>query len=110
MHKLNSYMRNRKQVLQLLHSLVASFNRKIQSINDYKRGEIDSFLSPFGSYALGGYTKDADIDIVLICPWIVKRSDFFKIIPELLKLQPTVRDVEVTINKNGKRRVTDITL
>ncbi|KAG2208280.1 hypothetical protein INT47_006136 [Mucor saturninus] len=85
----------RKQVLQLLHNLIASFQRKVQRNNDYKRGEIECLLSPFGSYALGGYTKGADIDLVLICPWIVKRNDFFKIVPELLKFQPTVRDVEI---------------
>ncbi|KAG2236199.1 hypothetical protein INT48_003818, partial [Thamnidium elegans] len=84
----------KQQVLSLLNSTILNFQRKIISYHDYKRGEIQCILSPFGSYSLGGYICGADIDLVLLCPWIVKRNDFFKFLPELLKTQPTVRDVE----------------
>ncbi|GAA5805832.1 hypothetical protein HPULCUR_011358 [Helicostylum pulchrum] len=84
----------KRQVLSLLHSTAANFQRKTISYHDYKRGEIECILSPFGSYSLGGYIRGADIDLVLLCPWIVRRNDFYRFLPELLKAQPTVRDVE----------------
>ena len=76
-------------MLTLLKTLLPSFARKID------RGDIECLLLPFGSYAVGGYIRDADIDLVLICPWAVRRNDWCKWFPELLKQQPTVREVEL---------------
>lgn len=82
-------------MVALLQATVINFQRKITSYNDVKR-EIECRLSAFGSYSLGGYIRGADIDLVLICPRTVKSSDFFRFLPELLKVQPTVRDIEVS--------------
>lgn len=85
----------REKVVILLNTMISNFQRKVEKNTDYKRGDIECILSPFGSYGLGGYIRNADIDLVLLCPWIVRRTDFYKFFPELLKQHPTVRDVEV---------------
>lgn len=85
----------REKVVILLNTIVPNFQRKVEKHTDYKRGDIECILSPFGSYGLGGYIRNADIDLVLLCPWIVRRQDFYSFFPELLKQHPTVRDVEV---------------
>lgn len=74
-----------------------NFERKVAQTLDCKRNDIKCLLSPFGSYALGGYIRGADIDVVLICPWSVKRNQFFEVFSDLLKQQPTIRDVDVRV-------------
>jgi poly(A) polymerase len=81
----------------MLKSMLPNFQRKVEKNIDYKR-DIECMLSPFGSYALGGYIRGADIDVVLVCPTMVRRTDFYKLFPELLKQQPTITDVEVRNN------------
>lgn len=51
---------------------------------------------PFGSYGLGGYIRNADIDIVLVCSQSIKRRDFFKFFPNTLRQLATIRDIEVS--------------
>lgn len=86
------------------------FTRAVADENNYRRGEISCLLSPFGSYGLGGYIRNADIDIVLICPQMVKRRDFFRFFPNTLKQLATIRDIEVShldVSKNKQLLILD---
>ncbi|KAI7902857.1 Poly(A) polymerase central domain-containing protein [Cokeromyces recurvatus] len=85
----------RQKVLLLLQSTLRNFVRDVIKENDYKRTDLNCILLPFGSYGLGGYLRNADIDLVLICPWLVKRNAFNKFFPDNLKHLATIRDVEV---------------
>jgi poly(A) polymerase Pap1 len=67
----------------------------IMKDNDHKKGPIIMKLLPFGSYALRGHTRHADIDLALICPAIVKRVYFKRILLDLLRQQATIQDVTV---------------
>jgi poly(A) polymerase len=82
-------------VIDLLQNILVNFQRAVTKDLDWKRSDIECFLSPFGSYALGGYIRDADIDLVLVCPIQVLRKYFFKFFPQLLKQQTLVSNVEV---------------
>ncbi|KAG0749253.1 hypothetical protein G6F57_002609 [Rhizopus arrhizus] len=84
----------RKNVIDLLQNILVNFQRAVTKDLDWKRSDIECFLSPFGSYALGGYIRDADIDLVLVCPIQVLRKYFFKFFPQLLKQQASVSNVE----------------
>jgi poly(A) polymerase len=75
--------------------VVSSFKEKVANRRNYRPEEITCFLSPFGSYGLGGYTANADMDLVLLCSSHIKQNDFFDNIPRLLRTQATTRDVEV---------------
>ncbi|KAF1798466.1 Poly(A) polymerase central domain-containing protein [Mucor lusitanicus] len=84
----------REKVVFLLNSVLSVFARNVADENNYRGGEIPCFLKPFGSYGLGGYIRDADIDIVLICSQLIKRRDFFRFFPDTLRHLPTVREIE----------------
>lgn len=79
----------------LLEQTIPNFGRAVAKEIGYKKGPITMKLSKFGSYALGGYIRHADIDLVLLCPQVVKRVDFNRILPALLKQQATIEDVTV---------------
>lgn len=87
---------DREKVVFLLNSVLSVFARNVADENNYRGGEIPCFLKPFGSYGLGGYIRDADIDIVLICSQLIKRRDFFRFFPDTLRHLPTVREIEVS--------------
>lgn len=87
----------REKVLTLLNTILPNFQRKIERDIEYKRGDIECILSPFGSYALGGHLRNADIDVVLVSPAMVRRNEFYKYFPELLKQHATITGVEVKI-------------
>ncbi|KAI8875636.1 PAP/OAS1 substrate-binding domain-containing protein, partial [Backusella circina FSU 941] len=84
----------REQVLLLLNAVITSFKETVANRRNYRPEEISCFLSLFGSFGLGGYTANADIDLVLLCSSHIKLNDFFNNIPHLLRTQPTTRDVE----------------
>jgi poly(A) polymerase len=85
----------RQKVVLLLEQTLPNFGRVVAKERDYKKGPIAMKLSKFGSFALGGYIRNADIDLVLLCPFVVRRFDFNKILPELLRQQATIQDVNV---------------
>ncbi|KAI9245572.1 Poly(A) polymerase central domain-containing protein [Sporodiniella umbellata] len=84
----------RKSVIELLQRILLNFQAVAAKEIEWKRGEIECLLSPFGSYGLGGYIRGADIDLVLVCPQVVTRKLFFSIFPHLLKQQPLVNRIE----------------
>ncbi|KAI8098386.1 Poly(A) polymerase central domain-containing protein [Gilbertella persicaria] len=84
----------REKVIVLLRSTLQEFIRCVKKEHDYKREVLPPILFPFGSYGIGGYIKNADIDIVMIAPSSIKRNDFFKFFPTNLKQLATIRDVE----------------
>ncbi|CAO3665331.1 unnamed protein product [Rhizopus microsporus] len=84
----------RRTIIKLLEAILPSFSRAVAKEHDWKRGDIGCTLLPFGSYALGGYLRNADIDLILVCPQSVHRRDFFKLFPPLLKQQPQVTGLE----------------
>ncbi|KAI8365109.1 Poly(A) polymerase central domain-containing protein [Blakeslea trispora] len=84
----------REKVIVLFRSTLHEFVRSVKKEHGYKRDIAPPILSPFGSYALGGYVKNADIDIVMVAPYWIKRNDFFKFFPNILKQLATIRDVE----------------
>ncbi|KAK4515446.1 uncharacterized protein ATC70_010392 [Mucor velutinosus] len=90
----------REKVIFLLNSVLSVFTRAVADENNYRGGEIPCFLKPFGSYGLGGYIRDADIDIVLICSQLIKRRDFFRFFPDTLKQLATIREIESIRNAN----------
>ncbi|OBZ84171.1 Poly(A) polymerase gamma [Choanephora cucurbitarum] len=84
----------REKVIALFRSTLQEFIRCVKKEHGYKRDIASPILSPFGSYGIGGYVKNADIDIVMIAPHSIKRADFFKFFPANLKQLATIRDVE----------------
>ncbi|CEP09692.1 hypothetical protein [Parasitella parasitica] len=88
----------REKVLSLLNVTLSNFTRAVSDENNYKGKDISCLLIPFGSYGLGGYIRDADIDIVLICPLMVKRKDFFELFPKTLHQLPAIRGVEIDVS------------
>ncbi|EPB91287.1 hypothetical protein HMPREF1544_01803 [Mucor circinelloides 1006PhL] len=90
----------REKVIILLNSTLSVFTRAVADENNYRGGEIPCFLMPFGSYGLGGYIRNADIDIVLVCSQSIKRRDFFKFFPNTLRQLATIRDIEQIKNAN----------
>ncbi|KAL7318494.1 hypothetical protein PS15m_001732 [Mucor circinelloides] len=90
----------REKVIILLNSTLSVFTRAVADENNYRGGEISCFLMPFGSYGLGGYIRNADIDIVLVCSQSIKRRDFFKFFPNTLRQLATIRDIEQIKNAN----------
>ncbi|KAI8642434.1 Poly(A) polymerase central domain-containing protein [Parasitella parasitica] len=90
----------RQEALSLLKIIQSNFTRAVLDENNYRGGDISCLLLPFGSYGLGGYIRNADIDIVLICPHMVKRKDFFEFFPKILNQISAVQDVEVIKNAN----------
>ncbi|KAG0188168.1 hypothetical protein DFQ28_005314 [Apophysomyces sp. BC1034] len=90
----------REGILELLRSLLPAFNRHIAQENNIDRDSFQCSLVPFGSYGLGGHLVDADIDIVFLGPWPVRRSYFYKVFSTQLRRQPAVQDVEVIQRTN----------
>ncbi|KAL9558737.1 hypothetical protein MBANPS3_000784 [Mucor bainieri] len=90
----------REKVIFLLNSVLSLFTRAVADENNYRVGEIPCFLKPFGSYGLGGYIRNADIDIVLICSHLIKRKDFFRFFPDTLRQSATIREIDVIRNAN----------
>ncbi|KAI9485492.1 MAG: Poly(A) polymerase central domain-containing protein [Benjaminiella poitrasii] len=88
----------RQKVLLLLQSTLRNFVRDVIKENGYKRSDLKCLLLPFGSYGLGSHLRNADIDLVLICPWPVKRTAFINFFPGNLRHLATIRDVEVIRN------------
>ncbi|RCH93110.1 hypothetical protein CU098_003993 [Rhizopus stolonifer] len=84
----------RKHVIELLQRILVNFQAEVAKELDWKRGDIECLLSPFGSYGLGGYIRDADIDLVLVCPFQVQRKLFFRFFPKKLKQQTLVSNIE----------------
>ncbi|KAK3678738.1 polynucleotide adenylyltransferase [Recurvomyces mirabilis] len=102
---------NREAVLarlkKLLRQMVQSVGKKKglpQGILDVAGGEVFTY----GSYRLGVYGPNSDVDTLLVAPKHVTRDDFFDIMPDLLRqstgpaeiteLVP-VRDISVPIIK-----------
>ncbi|KAI8987576.1 Poly(A) polymerase central domain-containing protein [Mycotypha africana] len=86
----------RRRVINLLEKILPNFVESVLMDNpDNKFNPPTCHLAPFGSYALGGYTRSSDIDCVLLCPWSIRRQDFFQYFPRHLKKMATVLDVEL---------------
>lgn len=81
--------------MALLQTAQTSFIRAVMKENSNKKSEPISQLQAFGSFGLGGYTHNADMDLVLICPWSIKRQDFFRFFPSVLRHIATCKNVEV---------------
>lgn len=99
----DAYLSNnefRQQVIALLQTAVASFTRDVIRDRGLKKLDPTCQLLAFGSYGLGGYTRNADMDLVLICPWSIKRQDFYRFFTNILKKMATCRDVDVKKEEN----------
>ncbi|KAI8098531.1 uncharacterized protein BX664DRAFT_318953 [Halteromyces radiatus] len=93
-------IKKRENVLNLLRSLLSSFVRLTAKENGIKRDDFECQLLPFGSYGLGGYLKDADIDVVLLAPISIRRRNFSNHFSKLLKGHPSIREIEVIERTN----------
>ncbi|CAO3617026.1 unnamed protein product [Cunninghamella echinulata] len=78
--------------------MLPTFNKYCIKENNIKRSNFECQLLPFGSFRIGGYLANADIDMVLLAPISVRRRDFFNFFPGLLKSQFTVNNIEVIPN------------
>ncbi|KAK5703826.1 polynucleotide adenylyltransferase [Elasticomyces elasticus] len=68
----------------LLRQMVQEVGKKKglpQDILDVAGGEV----YPYGSYRLGVYGPDSDVDTLMVAPKHVTRDDFFELMPELLR-------------------------
>ncbi|XP_053696868.1 poly(A) polymerase type 3-like [Sabethes cyaneus] len=84
---------HRKQILAKLNALFRQWVRDVSIAQNKPEAVADKLggtIYPFGSYRLGAYDKNADIDVVCVAPRDVKRSDYFGSFFELLKRQPEV--------------------
>lgn len=79
----------------MLRLLIPTLVRQIAVEYGLKQDDFQCQILPFGSYGLGANLIDSDIDVVFLAPSEVRRSDFFRIFPSILKEQATVQDVEV---------------
>ena len=85
----------REMVLSLLRLLILRLSEVIAWEHNIKADEIDCQIIPFGSYGLGAHLVDSDMDLVFLGTAHVRRRDFFHVLPDLLKDQATIEDVEV---------------
>jgi poly(A) polymerase Pap1 len=92
----NSLLWYSDAVMVLLRSLIPSFTRLCATKNNQKEDEFDCQLLPFGSYGLGAHVAGGDIDVVMLAPMSIRRSDFIQFFSKILKSQPRIFEVEVS--------------
>lgn len=83
----------RKSVLTCLNQLASYWIRQKSSRNIDQQNLDGTFVRPFGSYGLGLFSPNSDLDAVLIAPQGVERSHFFSSFVELLRQQVEIKDV-----------------
>lgn len=81
----------------MLRNTMVRFQNIVAKNMYWKRQDIECILSPFGSFGLGGYIKNDVVELALVCPYQIHRSDFFKFFPELLKEQSLINNIEVSV-------------
>ena len=96
--------RIRERALRSVHTLVYSWVARFRNSPEMYpnvRDEQDTCqtrcrIMSFGSYRLGVYSSESDIDVLCIVPFSITRQDFFSEvygIPWLLRQQPNITDV-----------------
>lgn len=85
----------REFVVNMLRLLIPTLTRQIASEYGLKQDDFQCQIVPFGSYGLGANLVDSDIDVMFLGAWEVRRRDFFRIFPSILKEQATIQYVEV---------------
>ncbi|XP_053696856.1 poly(A) polymerase type 3-like [Sabethes cyaneus] len=84
---------HRKEILAKLNTLFRQWVRDVSIAQNMPAAVADKLggtIYPFGSYRLGAYDKNADIDAICVAPRNVERADYFGSFFELLKRQPEV--------------------
>ncbi|KAG1378085.1 hypothetical protein G6F61_006160 [Rhizopus arrhizus] len=84
----------RHKVVDMLRNIMVRFQNAVAKNMYWKREDFECILSPFGSFGLGGYIKSDVVELALVCPYQIHRSDFFKFFPELLKEQHLINNIE----------------
>ena len=88
--------RKRVEVLTILQKLAEDFVYTVSKKKNMSEGmakDAGGKIFTFGSYKLGVYGPGSDIDALLVVPKHISRSDFFDVMPQLLRQRPELEEM-----------------
>ena len=83
----------RQEVLQKIKYLITEFVRIVAKNTGHDAEGLENVqgqLVPYGSYRLGVVSAGSDIDCICVVPGFVKRTEFFRILYDILSKQSDV--------------------
>jgi len=89
------------EILSKLNLLVKEWIKEVSIAKNMPANvaeQVGGKIYTFGSYRLGVHHKGADIDALCVAPRHIDRSDYFTTFFDMLKAQPEVTDLRVSID------------
>lgn len=95
------YVLFRMEVLRKVNELAKKWIKEVsvqKNMPPSSAEHVGGKIYTFGSYRLGVHNKGADIDALCVAPRHVDRADYFTSFVELMKQQPEVSELRVSVH------------